>query len=166
MSRALALSLCHGTLDHVNQRKQGDEDSKDLRVDLKLTVEAPADVLDMLMPNDERSAVDAFWNEDDEPYDFALSLGPISVECTLKDHEVTLHRLKRKRSYTAEIKKLSFKIRSRKMVDLTFSVIGCVPSPGDLDVLANMLQEHVDVEVSPPEETQENLTLSRAEGSK
>lgn len=167
MSRALEVKVSHGLLDHVNQRKQGDEESKDLRVDLKLTIETPAQVLDMLMPNDERAAVDAFWTPDGEPYDFALSLGPISVEGTLPDHEVTLYRMKAKRTYKAEIKKVLFKIRDKHMVDLTFSAIGIVPKPGDLDILANMLQEHVDVEVTPPEELRDQgkLALSRMDDS-
>lgn len=158
----LTLTLKHrATLKHINTRKEGDDDHRDLALDLKLAAEGlTASTLATLFPSDAgHDPVSAFWDDDGHPKWYTLS--ELAIEAKLIGHKVTLGG----RDYLgATIKGLSFLIRDERKVDLTFTV-QINPAAADVAVFANALYERIDIAIEPRQQELDLAPTDKDDGT-
>lgn len=129
----------NATIKHINPRKEGPEEEKNLAVDIKLNGTVPAEVWD-------------YFHEDIKPclYTDAGTAKNSMMESIGFAHSVrncTVMMLERI-FHGAEVK--NFKVRPKDgwLADLTFSVT-ISPDGSDIALLAEYLQEEVAVTVLP-----------------
>lgn len=128
------------TILHLNARKEGPDDEKELAVDVKLTAELPASaVLPMLGENLENFLFmdgGAVWNE---------MLGPLTFK-----HEIEDYRLDVLGSthFGIRVKKINVEAKDGRMVALGFSV-SFKPSGDEVARMAEYLQDAIEIDLRP-----------------
>jgi hypothetical protein len=153
MSLNIRFIGCHAAIEHLNLRKQGNEDSRILAIDVKIAGEAPASVLNDLLGaavGDDLSTL--FWSSSDKPEEAAAlrsyAFGEIHVAAEWPGRLVTLG----KNQFSADVQKVRFQPRPGHRLDLTASVSIESPPKHLLDFLVNNLREHIQVVIeSQPE---------------
>jgi hypothetical protein len=129
------------TIDHINARKEGPEDDKELAVDLKLSTMLGADVLDFFEP----ALVDALFLG-------TAVRNPMMGPVTMK-HELEHYRLEAMGSthFGVRVKKFVMEPTDGLQVLLTFGV-SFKPSGDEVARLAEYLQDGIEISLEPSDE--------------
>lgn len=156
---ALTINFIGGTVEmkHVNLRKQGNEDSRVLAVDLKIAGETQARILnDLLGAAQGDDLAGMFWSAlpGTDPESLRTHvLGEIGIEGVWPNRIVTIG----KHNATADVKKISFVARPGHRLNLSAQVSIESPSKELLDYIVAKIQEHVTCRI----ESQPELELGK-----
>ena len=125
---------------HLNTRKEGAEDDKELAVDIKFNAQIDSSICDFF---DE--SLEGFLFLSDTGAVRNSMLGPLSYSYQLKNY-----RLKAidKDFTSVNIKKISLSPRDGRKIDLTFQV-SLHPSCPDVAGFANYLKESIEIILEP-----------------
>lgn len=135
-------------IKHLNIRKQGEEQEV-LAVDVKMTAEISADVIDAIMCDglNEGAALHCFWMQSDKSPMFP-QIGEVPFSREYKNVRAKLA------DFTIEgvtLKKFSFVPMKDERGDLTFSMAVTEPPAKLIDTLASMLADSLLVQFSCPQ---------------
>lgn len=144
-------------INHVNLRKQGNEDDRVLAIDIKLVGETQAKVLNELLGvADEDDVTNLFWSSvpgaDPESLRM-MSLDEIGIDGVWPRRIITLG----KNTATGDVKKISFRPRPGHRLDLTVSVSIEAPPKELLDYIVAKIKESVTCRI----ESQPELDLGK-----
>lgn len=129
----------YATILHLNARKEGPDEDKELAVDLKLTTECDDSILDMLGDNLREFLFlpsGAVRNE---------MLGPLTFK-----HEIEDYRLETMGSthHGVKVKKITTEPKDSRKITLTFSV-SFKPSGDEVARMAEYLQDAIEISLEP-----------------
>lgn len=135
-------------LKHINVRKEGPEDDKVTAIDLKLTADISAKLIDDLLCVDEEKgrALAAFWEADGTPR--MLSLGDVKMTRFIMNAKVKLAGMT---FSDCTARNFSFAVRDKGAAVLTFSVSSTDFPSNAIAVLAEKLQEAMDLHFWTPQ---------------
>lgn len=148
------------TVEHLNLRKQGNEDDRVLAVDIKVVGMTDADVLNDLLgasPGEDLSYM--FWSDPGDPHSPLVSaaIGDVSINSNWPGRVVHLGRHRT----IADVKKIHIKPRGSHSLDLTASLSIEEPAQQLLDYLVKQIKEPIACRI----ESQPELDLSQAKGA-
>lgn len=151
----MALSIkfigSHATIKHLNLRKQGSEDDRVLAIDIKITGEAPAAILnDLLGASADENVSGMFWSTAPGADPASLKsyvIGQIDVDGVWPNRIVRFG----KQSAVGDLKKIAFKPMPGQRLDITASISIEEPKKELLDYLVSKITENVlcDIESQP-----------------
>lgn len=138
------------TIKHLNIRKEGDEHSKEVAVDIKLSGEAFAgDWIDKILGTEPRQSLQYFWTKppaSDEYEAIFTGISAIKSWAFFKGCTLTYGGLR----LIGEAKKFEFKPCGNLAADVTFTMSVLNPHKNDVNVLAEMVQEDAKCELEFP----------------
>lgn len=149
-------------LKHVNLRKQGNEDSRVLAIDLNITGETQAQILNDLLgasEGDDMSGI--FWSTlpGTDPESLRThALDEIGIEGVWPNRIVTLG----KHQIVADVKKIKFRPRPGHRLDIAAQVSVEAPAEELMDYVIANIQEHVNCRI----ESQPELDLKQSKKHK
>lgn len=143
---ALNIKFLKGaTLEHINVRKQGNEDNSFMALDLKLAGECSNSCLPRIL-GCEPNQVDVFWREDGDFNPLFSGLTEIKSWAEFENCELILDV--REQSFKGvKVKNIRFKPVSNLNVILTISVSIEDVGNSDMPLLANQLRETMGCEI-------------------
>jgi hypothetical protein len=138
------------TIKHLNIRKEGDEHSKEVAVDIKLSGEAYADAwIDKILGTEHGKATQYFWTKPpagDEYEAIFTGIDTIKSWADFKECKLSFGGLR----LTGNAKKFEFKPRGDLIADVTFTLSVLNPNKNNVNVLAEMVQEAAPCELEFP----------------
>lgn len=137
-----------GELKHINVRKEGPDDDKVTALDLKFTADVTAQLVDDLLCVDEEKgrALAAFWSQDGAPQ--MLSMGDIKMSRQILNAKATLAGMT---FGDCTAKNFSFAVKDKHAASLTFSISSADFPSNAIAVLAEKLQEGIDLHFWTPQ---------------
>lgn len=130
------------TISHLNTRKEGDENAKELALDLKLSATIDDETIrqfDEFLPAFLYTDIGAVRN---------VMLGPIPVKSELEGYRMTLID---RQFYGVKVKKFSIEAMDGRKATLVFS-ISFKPNGNEVAQIAEFLQDDIEIVLEPANE--------------
>ncbi len=134
------------TLCHLNVRKEGPEEEKEVAIDIKLKGDVSSVVIEQLftLPGEEHKSLEkVFWLDDEAACRRFETLGELKIERRFEAVSVTIQGL---HLQACTVKKFSAYILDHGKAELTMSVSCPRPPSNAVGVLSEVLQEEVSVQ--------------------
>lgn len=128
-------------ITHLNTRKEGPDESKELAVDLKLCAVADAGILDLLGDG----IADFLYMAENPEAVRNTMLGPITFKHEIEDYRLDMLG---QTHYGVKVKKISAEPKDGRVVSITFGV-SFKPSGDEVAQLAEYLQEPIEITLEP-----------------
>lgn len=148
-------------ITHLNTRKEGAEDSKELAIDVKLKIKTGSDALKYFQSE---QLIPALWNDIGAIRN--IKLDPICMSYELRSYTVDMAG---NTFYDVKLKKFSFEPIDGNLVAITFQA-SMSPRSNEVAQIAEYLQDEVQVKLEPSNAeldfTAENISKSENNESK
>lgn len=160
-AQMLSIKFLKGAaLEHINVRKQGNEDDAFMALDLKLSGECSSSCLPRIL-GCEPSHIAAFWREDGDNNPLFSGITEIKSWAEFENCELNLD-IRDNPFQGVKVKNIRFKPVSNLNVILTISVSIDDVSNSDIPLLANQLREIIGCEITG----QPEFNLANADDAK
>lgn len=149
----MAFELKHPVeIKHLNIRKQGNEDDRELAIDIKCSAkDVPATCIASLFgAESEQDFLDAFWRDNDDHDVKFHGLTTLDLWTFYeKQHEVLFGP---NRQRIEKVSKFKTNLKGKHLADLEFSVTLLKPSEALLEWLASQVMEEINLHLIPDNE--------------
>lgn len=140
-------------ITHLNTRKEGADDSKELAIDVKLKVRTSNEALNFFEAG---LLIPALWNEIGAIRN--LKLDPLSMSYELRSYTLEMGG---NTFYEVKLKKFSFEPIDGSLVAITFQA-SMAPRSNEVAQIAEYLQDEISINLEPSDGELELSTLEAA----
>lgn len=142
------LTIAQAEIEHLNVRKEGEEDDRELAIDVKASGAADAAVLNRLLGvGSDESIEHTFWDKDQRAK--LLGLGECAVQGKVQNCNVQIGGL---HIAGCDVGKFRFEVLDQHRIHLTCSISRTAPAAGVTEKLAGYTREQVLLIIEGPPE--------------